>query len=141
MDSCRQSDAAPVGGEERRRIDRARKSHRQLRKEGPPLRRARRAGRRQRSHPGGALSAYRDLPAARAGRGLIVIPRESGVSSTPRLYSSTTALEYWVARSSRAMTIARAVVISGHLLLRIPYRAPDPLRGQRHVDMRDAVFG
>ena len=34
-----------------------------------------------------------------------VIPRESGVSSTPRLLDSITGVsEYWVARSSRAMT-------------------------------------
>jgi uncharacterized protein len=34
-----------------------------------------------------------------------VIPREGGESSTPRLLNeSPTALEYWIARSSRAMT-------------------------------------
>src|ERR1700730_6262965 len=34
-----------------------------------------------------------------------VIPRESGVSSTPRLRGSiASALEYWIARFSRAMT-------------------------------------
>ena len=54
----------------RRRNHRARQSHRQLRQEGPPLRRARRAGRRQRQDAAGALPPHRDLPAARAGGGV-----------------------------------------------------------------------
>ena len=54
----------------RRCIDRPRKSHRQLRQEGPPLRRTRRAGRRQRQDAAGALPSHRDLPAARAGGGV-----------------------------------------------------------------------
>src|SRR6266436_7935317 len=70
MDSCRQPDAASQRCSQRRRIDRARKSHRQLRKEGPPLRRARRAGGRQRQNAAGALPAHRDLPAARTGGGV-----------------------------------------------------------------------
>ena len=55
---------------ERRRTDGARKGDRQLREEGPPLRRTRRAGRRQRQDAAGALPAHRDLPAARAGGGV-----------------------------------------------------------------------
>src|SRR5450631_1511044 len=35
----------------------------------------------------------------------------------------------------------RAVAASRRFLLRILDRAPDSLRGQGHVDMRDAVFG
>ena len=54
----------------RRRIDRARESDRQLRQEGPPLRRTRRAGGRQRQDAAGALPPHRDLPAARAGGGV-----------------------------------------------------------------------
>ncbi|PJG50801.1 hypothetical protein CVM73_34425 [Bradyrhizobium forestalis] len=38
-----------------------------------------------------------------------VIPRESGESSTPRLLRITSpSLEYWIARSSRAMTVEGA---------------------------------
>src|SRR5258707_5122500 len=145
MDSCRQPDAASVGGEEWRRIDRARKSHRQLRKEGPPLRRAGRAGRRQRPNACGVLPPHRDLPAARAGGGtrverqraercdnLVRHPREGGGTSTPRpLHLSLPPLEYWIARSSRATTIligmATAIVKKlrrRRLRLRILYRAP-----------------
>ena len=86
-----------VGGEGRRCNHRPRKSDRQLRQEGPPLRRTRRAGRRQRPDAAGALPPHRDLPAARAGGGVEgraaapispVIPREGGESSTPRLLDS-----------------------------------------------------
>ena len=56
----------------RRRIDRARESRRQLRQEGPSLRRTRRAGGRQRQDAAGALPAHRDLPAARAGGGVAI---------------------------------------------------------------------
>ena len=58
------------GGKDRRRHHRPRKSHRQLRQEGPPLRRTRRAGGRQRPDAAGALPPHRDLPAARAGGGV-----------------------------------------------------------------------
>ena len=54
----------------RRRNHRPREGHRQLRQEGPPLRRARRAGGRQRPDAAGALPPHRDLPAARAGGGV-----------------------------------------------------------------------
>ena len=57
-------------GQARRRNHRARQSDRQLRQEGPPLRRARRAGGRQRQDAAGALLAHRDLPAARTGGGV-----------------------------------------------------------------------
>ena len=56
--------------EDRRRNHRPRESDRQLRQEGPPFRRARRAGRRQRHDAAGALPAHRNLPAARAGGGV-----------------------------------------------------------------------
>src|SRR6266446_2906184 len=44
-----------------------------------------------------------------------------------------TASSSWTRWSSRTA--------APRLRLRVPYRAPDALRGQRHVDMRDAVFG
>ena len=41
----------------------------------------------------------------------VVIPRACGVSSTPRPHGSfTAALEYWIARSSRAMTTATNIL-------------------------------
>jgi hypothetical protein len=99
MDSCRQPNAAAVGGEEWRRIDRARESHRQLREEGPPLCRGGCAGRRQQPHPGGALSPHRDLPAARAGGGVgvhgshLASPLRSNIATHLELqrYVATTA--------------------------------------------------
>lgn len=48
-----------------------------------------------------------------------VIPRERGESSTPRLLSiSLASLEYWIARSSRAMTLSvwRAAIVAALLL-------------------------
>ncbi|MGY4352732.1 hypothetical protein ACVWXM_009225 [Bradyrhizobium sp. GM7.3] len=50
----------------------------ELREEGPPLRRARRAGGCQRHDAAGALPAHRDLPAARAGGG---VGKEQSASS------------------------------------------------------------
>jgi hypothetical protein len=51
-------------------IDSTGEGGRQLRQEGPPLRRARRTGRRQRHHGARPLLAHRDLSTARAGGGL-----------------------------------------------------------------------
>src|SRR5882762_9735406 len=70
MDSRRQQDAAIVGRQGRRRDHGARQSDRQLRQEGPPFRRVRRAGGRQPQHAARALPAHRDLSAARTGGGL-----------------------------------------------------------------------
>ena len=87
------------------------KVDRQLRQEGPPLRRARRAGRRQRQDAAGALPPHRDLPAARAGGGVgagrrpqshLSFPAKAG-NPVRRGFSvlSLTSLEYWIARSMR----------------------------------------
>ena len=70
VDSRRQPHAAFVGREARRRHHGARQGDRQLRQEGPPLRRTRRAGRWQRADAAGALPPHRNLPAARAGGGV-----------------------------------------------------------------------
>ena len=93
----------------RRCNHRPRKSHRQLRQEGPPLRRARRAGGRQRQDAAGALPSHRDLPAARAGGGVGCRAARLNLSSSfpakagnpvRRGFSvlSLTSLEYWVTR-------------------------------------------
>ena len=72
----------------RRRHHGPRKSDRQLRQEGPPLRRARRAGGRQRQDAAGALPPHCNLPAARTGGGVggraarhpqLVIPAKAGI--------------------------------------------------------------
>ncbi|MGY4487424.1 hypothetical protein ACVWWR_006615 [Bradyrhizobium sp. LM3.2] len=98
----------------RRRDHRAGKSHRELREERPPLRRARRAGARQRHDAAGALPAHRDLPAARAGGGVTtraVMPREGGASSTPRLLDSSRAASGILDRPLlRAMTVVDAEI-------------------------------
>jgi uncharacterized protein len=57
-----------------------------------------------------------------------VIPRESGESSTPRLLRIPLAsLEYWIARSSRAMTLSvwRAIIVVALLLSFVPHAAAD----------------
>ena len=93
VDSCRQPHAASVGRQSRRRDHGARESDGQLRKEGAPLRRTRRAGRRQRPHAIGALPAHRDLPAARAGGGVgsgNIVDRLQSVEGTVSLLLPST---------------------------------------------------
>ena len=59
-----------VGFQDRRCAHGACQGDWQLRQEGPPLRRTRRAGGRQRQDAAGPLPPHRDLPAARAGGGV-----------------------------------------------------------------------
>ncbi len=77
-----------VRRQKRRRTHRSGEGDRQLREEGPSLRRAGRARRCQRRDAAGALPAHRDLPAARAGGGLAAgrgQPFTRSTRHTPRM--------------------------------------------------------
>src|SRR6266436_4390520 len=70
---------------------------------------------------------------------LIVIPAKAGYPVPLGFTLYRKSLGVLDHPPSRVMTVMRAVAASRRL--RVPDRPPDALRGQRHVDMRDAVFG
>ena len=150
----------------RRRTDRAREGHRQLREEGPSLRRTRRACRRQRQHAAGALPAHRDLSAARAGGGVGTIGVAATQPSYPRSEVSSTrassihhepwntgspasrtmtcrgaphaafAFASWIARQTRSGVSGMSISRDAVFGQRVDHRIDDGRRGCRRSRLR-----